>query len=97
MVTDLLDYRRNNQLKKLNILVKELLEVRQYLKIFEDLNLPNYQAMLSNLPEGVEGALLKSLHERQGMDYYNFFELRAREQELKEAIQQTSDSLDELL
>ncbi|MDO7785970.1 abnormal cell lineage family protein [Desulforamulus aquiferis] len=97
MVTDIRDYRKHCQLKRLNVLVKELLEVRQYLKYFGDLNLPNYQAMIVNVPEGVDVNFLKSLHQRQQSDYFYFFELKEREDSLKEAINRASDELDKIL
>lgn len=97
MVTDLMDYRRRYKLKNLNRLVKELLEVRQYLRFFEGLHLPDYEAMISNLPQGAETGLLRNLHQRQSVEFFSFLELKAREERLKEAIQRASDDVDKIL
>ncbi len=97
MVTEIMEIRKRNQLKKLNALVKEIIEVRQYLKYFEGLNLPDYQAMISQIPLGVEPRLLIHLQQRQSVEYYGFFKLKSKETALKEAIQKTSEDLDNLL
>ncbi|SHG98277.1 hypothetical protein [Desulforamulus hydrothermalis] len=97
MVTQIKEIRKRNQLKKLNALVKEILEVRQFLKYFDNLNLPDYQAMIDQLPQGIEPGLLIRLQQRQSLAYYGYFELKAREAALKKAIQKASDDLDNLL
>ncbi|WP_073237721.1 abnormal cell lineage family protein [Desulforamulus putei] len=97
MVTEIMEIRKRNQLKKLNALVKEILEIRQYLKYFEGLDLPDYQAMISQVPPGVESGLLIRLQQRQSREYYGYFELKSKEAALKEAIQKASEDLESLL
>ncbi|GAB6157776.1 hypothetical protein JCM39194_09760 [Desulfotomaculum varum] len=97
MVTEIKEIRKRNQLKKLNALVKEILEIRQFLKYFDNLNLPDYQKMIAQLPQGIEPGLLIRLQQRQSLEYYGFYDLKAREANLKEAIQKVSDELDDLL
>lgn len=97
MVTDIRDYRKHSQLKGLNTLVKELLEVRQHLKYFEELNLPDYQNMIDGIPEEVDIKLLNNLNKRQKKEYAIFFDLKERESRLREKIQRASDELDKIL
>lgn len=97
MVANIKEYQKRCQLKKLNLLVKDLLEVRQFLKFFDGLNLPDYQAMIAEVPQGVETDLLSRLHQQQSVQYYGFLELKSKEAQLKEAIEKASDELDKLL
>ncbi|MEW6696951.1 MAG: abnormal cell lineage family protein [Bacillota bacterium] len=97
MVTHIMEIRKRNNLKKLNALVKEIIEVRQYLLYFEDIHLPDYQAMIDQVPIGVEPKFLIHLQQRQSIAYHGYLELRSKETLLKEAIQKTSEELDNLL
>lgn len=97
MIIDIRDYRKNNKLKELNRLVKELLEVRQYLRYFDELNLPDYKAMIEQVPEGVEKELLAKFQQRQAKEFYNYFDLKAREEQLKYEVQRVSKELDKML
>ena len=97
MVTELSDYRKRKQLEKLNGLVKEIIEIRQYLQIFKSLELPNYHDIIQNMPKDVKIELLVRLQQQQGLDYYGYFQLLEKEAELKKSIEKVTAELDNLL
>lgn len=97
MVANFADYRKRRYLEKLNVLVKEIIEIRQYLHIFESLELPNYQEMINNMPKNVRIELLLRLQQQQGLDYYGYYQLLEKESELKKSIQKVTEELDNLL
>ncbi|SHK12174.1 abnormal cell lineage family protein [Desulforamulus aeronauticus] len=97
MITNLSDYRKRRQLEKLNSLVKEIIEVRQYLQIFKNLELPDYHDIIQKMPKDVKIELLVHLQQQQGLDYYGYFQLLEKEVELKKSIQKLTAELDNLL
>ncbi len=97
MITNLSDYRKRQQLEKLNSLVKEIIEVRQYLQIFDSLELPDYHDIIQKMPKDVKIELLVHLQQQQGLDYYGYFQLLEKEVELKKSIQKLTAELDNLL
>lgn len=96
MLNNIQSFRQKKLLRELNDLVRELLQVRECMKCFGDVNLPDYLHLINNVPEGVSAGLLEVLYSEQIEDYGYLIELKEKELYLKQAIQQASTELDEL-